>query len=66
MLSDEEKAEFVRDGRDPARKAMFRNAEKDPRPPMSFEQYLQWLADMERWSPAPPPSDIKRYTRLLL
>lgn len=65
MLSDEDKADFVRDGLDPARREMFRKAQ-DSRPPLTLEQYLQWLADMERWSPAPPPTHVKRYTRVLL
>ena len=65
MLSEEEKAEFVRDGLDPARREMFRKAQGF-QAPLTLEQYLIWLADMERWSPAPPPSDIKRYTRVLL
>lgn len=65
MLNDEEKADFIKDGLDPVRKEMFRKVQ-DTRPPMTFEQYLQWLADMERWSPAPPPSTFKRYTQVLL
>ncbi len=65
MLSDEEKAEFVRDGLDPARREMFRKTQ-DSQAPLTLEQYLLWLADMERWTPAPPPSEIKRYTQVLL
>jgi hypothetical protein len=66
MMSDEEKADFVRDGLDPVRREMFRKGQYDPRPPMSMEQYLEWLADMERWFPAPPPSHITRCDRMLL
>ena len=65
MPKDEDLADFVRDGLDPARREIFRKAQ-DFQPPLTFEQYLQWLADMERWSPAPPPTGIKRYTRVLL
>lgn len=56
---------MLEDGLDPARRAQFRKGqERDVL--LTTEQYLQWLTEMERWFPAPPPSDVKRYRRLLL
>jgi hypothetical protein len=65
MLSDEDKAEMLRDGLNPLRREAFRMAEAMGQQ-MTMELYLQWLADMERWSPAPPPAEIKRYAQVLL
>ena len=66
MLSDEDKADFVADGLSAARQEQFRKAEFDPRPPMTMEQYLQWLADVARWSGVPPPRHLTRCTWMLL
>jgi hypothetical protein len=65
MLSDEEKKEFLMDGLSKTRRDHFRDGESVD-VSLSMEEYLQWLTQMENWSPAPPPSEIKRYSRFLL
>ncbi len=65
MLSDDEKRELLRDGLNTNRRDHFRKAGSESKA-LTFEQYLEWLADMERWSPAPPPTGIKRYKKVLI
>ncbi len=54
-LTPEDKDDFYRDARDPLRRDAF-HAVRRSSPPLTFEEYLHWLNDLQRLFPFGPPS----------
>jgi len=52
-LPDDERAEYVHDGKDESRRAIFRAITPVP---LTFEKYLAALEELLLVYPAPPPS----------
>ena len=64
-LSDDEKKEFLEDGRSIKRRDAFRSAPRPPHP-ATFEEYIAILDEMALLAPHPARLPLVRYTNVKL